>query len=107
MKKILLGAAMMISFLNFSFAQTATTAKAVRQTSHKTVVAQSPTGAHAKTEIKSETKTAETKTIANDKGVMLKKDGTPDKRYKATEVTTTKLKKDGTADKRYKANKKM
>lgn len=34
-------------------------------------------------------------------GVKLKKDGTPDKRYKANQ----KLKKDGTPDKRYKENK--
>ena len=32
---------------------------------------------------------------------MLKKDGTPDKRYKENK----KLKKDGTPDKRYKVNK--
>ncbi len=34
--------------------------------------------------------------------VVVKKDGTPDKRYKANQ----NLKKDGTADKRFKANKK-
>jgi hypothetical protein len=35
-----------------------------------------------------------------DAKVVLKKDGTPDKRYKATEKKV--LKKDGTPDKRYK-----
>jgi methionine-rich copper-binding protein CopC len=35
-------------------------------------------------------------------GVVLKKDGTPDKRYKAS----VKLKKDGTPDMRYKQNQK-
>lgn len=40
-----------------------------------------------------------TPTKAND--VKLKKDGTPDKRYKENQ----KLKKDGTPDKRYKENK--
>ena len=35
-------------------------------------------------------------------GVKLKKDGTPDKRYKKAKH----LKKDGTLDKRYKENKK-
>ena len=38
-----------------------------------------------------------------------KKDGTPDKRYKANKVaadTTKHMKKDGTPDKRYKENKK-
>ena len=34
-------------------------------------------------------------------GMKMKKDGTPDKRYKANK----NLKKDGTPDKRYKANK--
>lgn len=34
-------------------------------------------------------------------GVVLKKDGTPDKRYKQNK----RLKKDGTPDKRYKENK--
>ncbi len=36
----------------------------------------------------------------------LKKDGTPDKRYKATAATEGPKKKDGTLDKRYKQNKK-
>jgi hypothetical protein len=47
--------------------------------------------------------TAETKTSS----VPLKKDGTPDKRYKKSKTEVTgPLKKDGTPDKRYKANKK-
>jgi uncharacterized protein (DUF2147 family) len=36
-------------------------------------------------------------------GVVLKKDGTPDKRYKSKEKVV--LKKDGTPDRRYKVNK--
>lgn len=43
-------------------------------------------------------------------GAMMKKDGTPDKRYKANQmakpVKAGPMKKDGTPDKRYKANKK-
>ncbi|RKE89843.1 hypothetical protein BXY58_0422 [Epilithonimonas arachidiradicis] len=39
--------------------------------------------------------------VANTPDVKLKKDGTPDKRYKAAKT----LKKDGTPDKRYKVNK--
>jgi len=35
----------------------------------------------------------------------LKKDGTPDKRFKANKTPKGPLKKDGTPDKRYKANK--
>ena len=42
------------------------------------------------------------KTTTVTKGVKLKKDGTPDKRYKNAKV----LKKDGTPDMRYKENKK-
>ena len=40
-------------------------------------------------------------------GSKLKKDGTPDKRYKENKATATEgpKKKDGTPDKRYKANK--
>lgn len=41
------------------------------------------------------------KSPASNSAVKLKKDGTPDKRYKANQ----KLKKDGTPDKRYKENK--
>lgn len=37
--------------------------------------------------------------------VKLKKDGTPDKRFKENKKAEVKLKKDGTPDKRYKANK--
>ena len=39
--------------------------------------------------------------VANTPDVKMKKDGTPDKRYKANKM----LKKDGNPDKRYKANK--
>lgn len=39
-----------------------------------------------------------------DNGVVLKKDGTPDKRYKQT-TPAGPLKKDGTPDRRYKGNK--
>ena len=48
-----------------------------------------------KTEKKTKVAAAKTTTV------KLKKDGTPDKRYKAAKM----LKKDGTPDKRYKANK--
>ena len=50
------------------------------------------------------TKTATTKAVetkAAKPAQKLKKDGTPDKRYKENQ----KLKKDGTPDKRYKVNK--
>ena len=58
-----------------------------------------------KTEVKAKTsKTsveAKAAKVANTPDVKMKKDGTPDKRYKAAKT----LKKDGTPDKRYKANK--
>jgi len=38
--------------------------------------------------------------------VILKKDGTPDKRFKENKKPQVPLKKDGTPDKRYKENKK-
>ncbi|MGX9986723.1 hypothetical protein [Soonwooa purpurea] len=57
-----------------------------------------------KTEVKKVTKTSSDKAVVTDtktKTVKLKKDGTPDKRYKQNQH----LKKDGTPDKRYKENK--
>lgn len=53
-------------------------------------------------EAKKEVKKAADKAAADGK-VVLKKDGTPDKRYKQTKEVV--LKKDGTPDKRYKQNK--
>lgn len=47
---------------------------------------------------------ADSATTANTSGTVLKKDGTPDKRYKQHQAAGP-LKKDGTPDKRYKANK--
>ena len=56
------------------------------------------------------TKTAtitNTAAIAKTNAPLLKKDGTPDKRFKTNQtVAASPLKKDGTADMRYKANKK-
>jgi len=64
-----------------------------------------PAAKATKTEVKAKTsKTsveAKAAKVANTPDVKLKKDGTPDKRYKAAKT----LKKDGTPDKRYKANK--
>jgi hypothetical protein len=50
--------------------------------------------------VKKEGKAVVTKTVETK--VVLKKDGTPDKRYKNTTVKKVVLKKDGTPDKRYK-----
>lgn len=45
------------------------------------------------------------KPAATKGAVVLKADGTPDKRYKNAPATKGPVKKDGTPDKRYKANK--
>lgn len=87
MKKIILIVPFLLAFAGFGFAQTnPKDAKTTKTTTTKTT----------------------TKTTA---AGPLKKDGTPDMRYKAnkdaktTTTTTTHLKKDGTQDKRYKENK--
>ena len=65
----------------------------------------------SQTDKKSTSKKEETKTEAPAKsteGQKLKKDGTPDKRYKENKEAkqpATPTKKDGTPDKRYKENK--
>ncbi|MFN0080976.1 MAG: hypothetical protein ACKVOM_00530 [Ferruginibacter sp.] len=51
------------------------------------------------------TTTVAPKPAATSRAVVLKKDGTPDKRYNNV-ATAFPLKKDGTSDKRYKPNKK-
>ncbi len=82
MKKIFL-AVFTLMMLNLSYAQT------------------HPKKAKTETKVEKTTTTKVQKTDAN--GVVLKKDGTRDKRYK--QAPAGPLKKDGTADKRYKANK--
>lgn len=54
-----------------------------------------------KTETQAKKGEAKIEKTAAAAAVKMKKDGTPDKRYKAAKT----LKKDGTPDKRYKANK--
>ena len=79
-----------------------TTTKAETKT---TVEKKKESTAPAKAETKTAAKpAAEKKTNAN--GTVLKKDGTPDKRYKDAPKSTGPMKKDGTPDKRYKENKK-
>lgn len=108
MKKLILGAAMLIGFSHFSNAQQIAPAKLVvkpkvaaapqsKQPVTAPVVAKAPVKAK-------EVVTAKT---TNAQGVVLKKDGTPDNRYKnAASTEKGPLKKDGTADLRFKANKK-
>ena len=123
MKKLILGAVMMIGFISFSTAQTVATpapkttkptAKNATLTKPVTHVTVTPQPVVKKTVVtttvpaKPVVKPAVTVTAkpATTEGVVLKKDGTPDKRYNKAAVKEGPLKKDGTADKRYKANKK-
>jgi len=86
MKKLLLSLLASVAICFFTEAQT-TPAKKAKATSEANSGKSSPSGA------KSSDVTKQT--------VVLKKDGTPDKRY----ASSKKLKKDGTPDKRFKSNK--
>lgn len=86
MRKLFLA---VIALLGFAFTTQAQDSKTVKKTETKTVAKQNDAKSVKKTE-------TETKTV-------LKKDGTPDKRYKSSKKVVTK--KDGTPDMRYKENK--
>ncbi len=112
MKKLILGAVMLIGFSQFSNAQQVVPAKTVVKAKEVKTVAVTPQPKHpasaavvANAPVKAkEVATAKT---TNAQGVVLKKDGTPDNRYKnAATAEKGPLKKDGTADLRFKANKK-
>ena len=85
MKKVVLAVIAVLGFALTGFAQEGAK-KAVKKT--ETTVK----------EVKKEVKATDAK--AKEAKVVLKKDGTPDKRYK--EAKEVVLKKDGTPDKRYK-----
>lgn len=69
-------------------------------------MAQAPATATTKKEAKAVTaKTTQQAAKPAPAAVPLKKDGTPDKRFKENKATAGPKKKDGTADMRYKANK--
>jgi hypothetical protein len=102
MKKLIIAASMLLAFTSFSFAQTAPAKPAQKTTAKKESVSQ-----HSATST-APAQTSGSKSTTTTTG-PLKKDGTPDKRYKANDATTTSsthVKKDGTLDKRYKENKK-
>ena len=66
-----------------------------------------PVTTAAKPAIKTVAVTKPVAVVNTNSAVQLKKDGTPDKRFKAnTDVASGPLKKDGTPDMRYKTNKK-
>lgn len=108
MKKLFFGVLMMLGFSGLSNAQQAspsapvTKKKLVRDATVSSVPA--PVATNRKVKKTSTTVVAKPTTAT---GVVLKKDGTPDKRYKKAPATEAgPLKKDGTADMRYKKNKK-
>ena len=109
MKKILIGLIVLISFGATGIAQVT---KSVKKTEDKMKVvpqAKPTTPAKVVQLPKSLSKThpaekSKTTVVANP--VILKNDGTPDKRYKVNNTPTRPVKKDGTRDMRYKQNKK-
>jgi hypothetical protein len=112
MKKLVLSALALVGFVSFSIAQT-TAKTATTPAKPKMEVAKKD--AHTATTAKVATTAPAAKTTAAPAAkpatvtaaTPLKKDGTPDKRFKANQTAPAgPLKKDGTPDKRYKANKK-
>jgi len=108
MKKLILASVMMMGFISFSFAQTSVTktskpvAKAAIKKTTTTTLVQATTPPVKTTPGK--INTAATAKTTDKNVAVLKKDGTPDKRY--TAKSKTALKKDDTPDKRFKENKK-
>lgn len=109
MKKILIACSMLLGISLAASAQTpATAATAKKQVATKHAVAATET-AKQKTQqtaaaVKQTEKKTETAATQAKAAGPLKKDGTPDKRYKENKQMVH-VKKDGTADKRYKENK--
>jgi hypothetical protein len=104
MKKIFLIVSLLLAFAGFSFAQAPPAAPAKTKTATTATPAKATT---ATTPAKTTTATTPAKTASTTAG-PLKKDGTPDMRYKANKDAgkpAGPLKKDGTPDMRYKANK--
>ena len=93
MKKLVLSTLALIGFITFTVAQTAS-AK---------LPAAKPKMEVVKKEIKP---SATAKVVSIQAASPLKKDGTPDKRFKTNQPVAGPLKKDGTKDMRYKTNKK-
>lgn len=101
MKKFLISAMFILCGFGLVNAQTA---PAVKATS-KTKVTNSKMAPVSST--KATVKTSTTKETVKTTAPMMKKDGTPDKRFKENkEAKEGPKKKDGTADMRFKANKK-
>lgn len=115
MKRLLIATFAVLFIGTAGFAQTKTTKPVNSVTQTKPVVKKEvaktqmkQTSVSAKTSTKA-TGTTTTTTTNTATKTKLKKDGTPDKRFKenkTTVSTVTPKKKDGTPDMRYKANKK-
>ena len=112
MKKLLIASALMIGLISFSNAQQVAAPQPTKKAvTTKPAVAAAPTPAEKKVIVakpiaaKPAVKATPASPATPAQGVVLKKDGTPDKRYKAAEAKGP-LKKDGTPDLRYKTNKK-
>ena len=111
MKKLILGLATMIGFISFSNAQNVASNNGTKKMAPSHAVVHS-----VKKQVPMNTpvvnSTTTTKKViaakpATTQPVVLKKDGTPDKRHKAAaHHRKNHLKKDGTPDMRYKKNKK-
>lgn len=110
MKRLLIAAIAILCISTAGFSQTTKT-KTVTTTQSKPVVKKEV----AQTQMKKATvtdkapKTTMSTTTNTTTKTKMKKDGTPDKRFKENKtaaVTTAPKKKDGTPDMRYKANKK-
>ena len=109
MKKILTAAAVFLLISTATFAQAVKKTVAKAPENKMKVVAAKPAPMAkvvpvTKTVVK--TKTVVTAKPATTSPVVLKKDGTPDKRYSNASKSAGPTKKDGTPDMRYKKNKK-
>jgi len=110
MKKLLLSALGLVGLISFSIAQTAPAKAATTPVKAKMDVVKkdAKTVTPAKVVTMQAPKPAATPVAAKPAvaAAPLKKDGTPDKRFKTNQAASGPLKKDGTKDMRFKANKK-
>ena len=105
MKKFLIIAVALVGFSVAGMAQTTATTKKADAT--KTQVVKKTTDKTSTAKTTAVSATTKTTTAAKTNATPVKKDGTPDMRFKANQTTAKgPAKKDGTPDMRYKANKK-
>ena len=102
MKKLLMAFAFVACGMIFANAQTAPATKSAP--AKKETAKPAPAKQEAKPAAEKKQDAVKPATAQPSEGTVMKKDGTPDKRYKA-KPAGGKMKKDGTPDKRYKENK--